>query len=75
MSRTYHNGERRLRVWGVRRKLAGLRRLARKRLDLTHAQTEAEAEAEYRTQQTNTMKARGTRKGKDHARQNRSEDE
>lgn len=74
MSRTYHNGERRLRVRGVRRKPTDLRRLADALLDLAHAQTEAEAEAEH-PRHTNTMKTRGPRKGKGRAPENRPEAE
>jgi hypothetical protein len=48
MSRTYHHGERRIRVRGVRRP-TDLRRLARALIELEYqqAQIEAEAEAEY----------------------------
>lgn len=48
MSRTYHHGERRIRVRGVRRP-TDLRRLARALIELEYqqAQTEAEAKAEH----------------------------
>ena len=46
MSRTYHHGERHIRVRGVRRP-TDLRRLARVLIDLEQAQAEAEAEAEH----------------------------
>ena len=51
MSRTYHHGERRIRVRGVRRP-TDLRRLARALIELEYqqAQAEAEAEAEHQTQ-------------------------
>jgi hypothetical protein len=49
MSRTYHHGDRRIRVRGVRRP-TDLRRLARVLIDLEQAKAEAEAEAEYRKQ-------------------------
>jgi hypothetical protein len=49
MSRTYHHGERRIRVRGVRRP-TDLRRLARVLIDLEAAQAEAEAEAEHQKQ-------------------------
>jgi hypothetical protein len=50
MSRTYHHGERRLRVRGIRQDPTDLRRLARALIDLGQAQAEAEAEAEYQKQ-------------------------
>lgn len=51
MSRTYHHGERNIRVRGVRR-TTDLKRLARALIELEYqqAQAEAEAEAEYRKQ-------------------------
>jgi hypothetical protein len=49
MSRTYHHGERRIRVRGIRRP-TDLRRLARALIDLEQAKAEAEAEAQYRKQ-------------------------
>ncbi|HEY4810763.1 MAG TPA: hypothetical protein VIH71_06865 [Solirubrobacteraceae bacterium] len=51
MSRTYHHGERRIRVRGVRRP-TDLRRLARALIELEYqqAQAEAEAAAEYNKQ-------------------------
>jgi phage terminase large subunit len=50
MSRTYHHGERRLRVRGIKQDPTDLRRLARALIDLGQAQAEAEAEAEHRKQ-------------------------
>jgi len=50
MSRTFHHGERRIRVRGVRREKPDLRTLARVLIDLAQAQAEAEAEAQH-TQQ------------------------
>jgi hypothetical protein len=47
MSRTFHDGDRRIRVKGIRRP-TDLRRLARVLIDLEAAKAEAEAEAEYR---------------------------
>ncbi len=47
MSRTYHHGERRIRVRGVRRP-TDLKRLARTLIELEAARAEAEAEAEHR---------------------------
>jgi hypothetical protein len=51
MSRTYHYGERHIRVRGVRRP-TDLRRLARALIELEYqqAQTEAEAESEHQKQ-------------------------
>jgi hypothetical protein len=49
MSRTYHHGERRIRVRGIRRP-TDLKRLARTLIDLEAAKAEAEAEAEHRKQ-------------------------
>lgn len=46
MSRTYHHGERRIRVRGIRRP-TDLKRLARTLIELEAARAEAEAEAEY----------------------------
>ena len=46
MSRTFHHGERRIRVRGVRRRELDVKRLARALIDLAQAQAEAEAEAE-----------------------------
>ena len=47
MSKTFHHGERRIRVEGVRRETPDLRRLARALIDL--AQAEAAAQAEHET--------------------------
>jgi hypothetical protein len=49
MSRTYHNGDRKIRVRGVRRH-TDLRRLAHVLIELEAARAEAEAEAEHRKQ-------------------------
>ncbi len=48
MSRTFHHGERRIRVRGVRREKRDLRTLARVLIDLAQAQAEAEAEAQHK---------------------------
>jgi hypothetical protein len=61
MSRTYHHGERKIRVRGVRRP-TDVRRLARALIEMEYraAQAEAEAEAEHKQQQkekTNKNKA------------------
>lgn len=44
MSRTYHNGERKIRVRGIRRK-TDTRRLARALIELEYQQAQAEQEA------------------------------
>jgi hypothetical protein len=49
MSRTYHNGDRKIRVRGVRRP-TDLRRLAHVLIELEAAKAEAEAEAEHQRQ-------------------------
>lgn len=54
MSRTYHHGERRIRVRGVRREPTDLRRLARALIDLAAAEMEAEAEAQHKQQRHRT---------------------
>lgn len=61
MSRTYHHGERHIRVRGVRRP-TDLRRLARVLIDLEQAQAEAEAEAEHdkRTKAKSAKKRRAS---------------
>jgi hypothetical protein len=48
MSRTFHHGERRIRVRGVRREPPDLRRLARALIELAQMEAEANAEAEHR---------------------------
>lgn len=51
MSRTYHHGERHIRVRGIRRP-TDLKRLARVLIELEAAQAEAEAEAEHHKRQS-----------------------
>jgi len=46
MSRTFHHGERHIRVREIRNNPLDLRRLARALIELAQAQAEAEAEAE-----------------------------
>jgi hypothetical protein len=60
MSRTFHHGERRIRVRGIKRDPTDLRRLARALIEL--AQAQAEAEAEHGTQQTRIAKKRKPRR-------------
>ena len=47
MSRTFHHGERRIRVRGIKRDPADLRRLARALIEMAQAQAEAEAAAAH----------------------------
>lgn len=47
MSRTFHHGDRRIRVKGVRRQPADLRRLAKALIALAQADAEAAAAAEH----------------------------
>lgn len=49
MSKTFHHGERRIRVQGIRRETPDLRRLARALIDLAQAEAEAAAQAEHAT--------------------------
>jgi hypothetical protein len=64
MSRTFHHGERRIRVRGIKRDPTDLRRLARALIELAQAQAEAEAEAEadQGAQQTGIAKKRKPRR-------------
>jgi hypothetical protein len=57
MSRTYHHGERRIRVRGVRRP-TDLRRLARALIELEYQQAQAEVEAEAEAQCRKESKAK-----------------
>jgi hypothetical protein len=57
MSRTYHHGERRIRVRGVRRP-TDLRRLARALIELEYQQAQAEAEAEAEHEQAQRKPAK-----------------
>jgi hypothetical protein len=61
MSRTYHHGERKIRVRGIRRP-TDLKRLARALIELEYqaAQAEAAAEAEHRTQAKQARKRKGS---------------
>ena len=60
MSRTYHHGDRKIRVRGIRRP-TDLRRLARALIELEAAQAEAEAEAEHRKRSKAKRRKRGNR--------------
>ena len=48
MSRTFHHGERRIRVRGIRREDPDLRKLARALIEIVQAEAEAEAEREHK---------------------------
>ncbi len=48
MSRTFHHGERRVRVRGVRRRNPDLRKLARALIQIAQAQAEADAAQAHR---------------------------
>jgi hypothetical protein len=63
MSRTYHHGERKIRVRGVRRP-TDLRRLARALIELEYqqAQAEAEAKAAHSKKQPKTKRGKGQRR-------------
>jgi hypothetical protein len=59
MSRTYHHGERKIRVRGIRRK-TDTRRLARALIELEYqrAKEEAEAENEYKAKKLQPKRGR-----------------
>ena len=57
MSRTYHHGERRIRVKGVRRQPPDLKKLARAFVDLARAQAEAEAQSQDGPNQASSISA------------------
>ena len=48
MSRTFHHGERRIRVRGIRREHPDYPKLARALIELAQAQAEADARAEHK---------------------------
>lgn len=52
MSRTFHHGERRIRVRAIRRERPDLAKLGRALIDLAQAQAEAEAEQAHRRQRS-----------------------
>jgi hypothetical protein len=56
MSRTFHHGERRIRVTGVQRKQPDTRRIARAIIALALAQDEADAKAEFERRKTPTSR-------------------
>lgn len=60
MSRTFHHGERRIRVRGIKRDPADLRRLARALIELAQAQAEAEASTDRKKQTPRNRKQRNS---------------
>ena len=62
MSRTFHHGERRIRVRGIKRDPTDLRRLARALIELAQAQAEAEAETEAAHAKQGTRTTRGQKR-------------
>ena len=61
MSRTYHHGERRIMVRGVRREQPDLRRVARAIVELAAMRAEAQAEAEHHTKHAQSKPAKRCR--------------
>lgn len=62
MSRTFHRGERRIRVRAIRRERPDLAKLGRALIDLAQAQAEAEAERTHRRQLPEPTPTRPPRK-------------
>jgi len=60
MSRTFHNGERRIRVRAVRRERPDLAKLGRALIDLAQAQAEVEAEQAHQRQRLSGKKPKRT---------------
>ena len=58
MSRTFRGDERRLRIRGVRRRPADVRRLARVIIELAQADVEAQAKSAYETKNTQPRKSK-----------------
>jgi hypothetical protein len=58
MSRTFHHGERRIRVRGVRKDPPDLRRLARALIELAELQADAQAAAQHERQQRRESRQR-----------------
>lgn len=63
MSRTFHHGERRIRVRGIRRASPDLRRLARALIELAQAQAETDAAAQDRQAPIDASKPQDQRPG------------
>ena len=58
MSRTFHHGERKIRVRAIRKDPPDLRKLARALIALVEAEAEAEAEAEEQARKKRAVKHR-----------------
>jgi hypothetical protein len=58
MSRTFHYGDRRIRVRGIQRRDADLRKLARALIELAQAQAEADAQQQHQHQTRNVVPLR-----------------
>lgn len=63
MSRTFHRGERHIRVHGVRREVPDMRKYARAVIHLAQAQAEVEAEAAHREKTANVVDLRPHKPG------------
>jgi hypothetical protein len=68
MSRTFHHGERRIRVRAIRRERPDLAKLGRALIELAQAQAEAEAEQVHRRQQLSDRKPTRARRDRKTAR-------
>ena len=64
MSRTFHHGERRIRVRAIRRERPDLAKLGRALIDLAQAQAEAEAEQAHQRQPSDPKPKRARRRRK-----------
>lgn len=64
MSRTFHHGDRRIRVRGIRRAQPDIPKLARALIELAQAQAEAEARAEHQARAKKDPRARSRRRGR-----------
>ena len=64
MSRTYHHGERRIRVKGVRRNPPDLKRMSRALVELAKAQAEADAQLAAQSQPDDTTTSTSTTRPK-----------
>lgn len=64
MSRTYHHGERRIRVKGVRRNPPDLKRMSRALVELAKAQAEADAQSDAQAEADDTETTTSTTRPK-----------
>ena len=73
MSRTFHHGERRIRVHGVRKDPPDLRRLAKALIELARTQAETEAQGEHADHESKVSQSRaGQKRDRKHDRGDRS---